>query len=105
MRVNWKIYETKSPKSTLLADNIRGLITTKQKMPRPVASAAQHRWRYVTILIITALLNVFSQSVDVDVDDDGELIQQKQNEKGCLSYCKPAVDFLTLRGLWCFFCG
>ena len=32
----------KSPKSTLLADNARGLTTTKQTKPRPVASAAPH---------------------------------------------------------------
>ena len=32
----------KSPKSTLLADNTRGLVTTKQAKPRPVASAAPH---------------------------------------------------------------
>ena len=31
----------KEPKSTLLA-NTRGLITTKQTKPRPVASAAPH---------------------------------------------------------------
>ena len=35
----------KKPKSTLLADNIRGLITTKQTKPRPVASAAPHSIR------------------------------------------------------------
>ena len=35
---NWKIYETKKPKLTLLADNPQGLITK----PRPVASAAPH---------------------------------------------------------------
>ena len=32
----------KKPKSTLLADNTQGLITTKQTKPRPVASAAPH---------------------------------------------------------------
>ena len=31
-----------SPKSTLLADNTRNLITTKQTKLRPVASAAPH---------------------------------------------------------------
>ena len=39
---NWKIYETKKPKSTLLADNTQGLITTTQTKPRPLASAALH---------------------------------------------------------------
>ena len=32
----------KKPKSTLLADNTRELITTKQTKYRPVASAAPH---------------------------------------------------------------
>ena len=32
----------KHPKSTLLADNARRLITTKQTKPMPVASAAPH---------------------------------------------------------------
>ena len=32
----------KKPKSTLLADNTQGLITTKQTKPRPVASATPH---------------------------------------------------------------
>ena len=32
----------KSPKSTLMADNAQGLITTKQTQSRPVASAAPH---------------------------------------------------------------
>ena len=32
----------KKPKSTLMADNTRGLITTKQTKPRPVAFAAPH---------------------------------------------------------------
>ena len=32
----------KKPKSTLLAENTRGLITTKQTKLRPVASAAPH---------------------------------------------------------------
>ena len=36
------IYETKKPKSNLLASNTRALITTKQTKPRPVASAAPH---------------------------------------------------------------
>ena len=31
-----------SPKSTLLADNTQGLITTKQTKPGPVTSAASH---------------------------------------------------------------
>ena len=36
-------YKTqKNPKSTLLADNTQGLITTKQTKPRPVASAPPH---------------------------------------------------------------
>ena len=34
-----KFMKQKSPKSTLLADNTRGLITTKQTKTRPVASA------------------------------------------------------------------
>ena len=38
----WKFMKRKSPKSTLLADNTRGLTTTKHNMPRPVASAAPH---------------------------------------------------------------
>ena len=33
-------YETKKPKSTLLADNTQGLVTTKQTKPSPVASTA-----------------------------------------------------------------
>ena len=37
-----KFFEIKQPKSTLLADNTQGLITTKQTKPRPVASAASH---------------------------------------------------------------
>ena len=36
--VNWDIYETKSPKSTLLADNTQGY----KIKPRPVPSAAPH---------------------------------------------------------------
>ena len=35
-----KFMKQKKPKSTLLADNTQGLITTKQTTPRPVASAA-----------------------------------------------------------------
>ena len=35
-------FETKKPKSTLLADNTGGLRTTKQTKPRPVASVAPH---------------------------------------------------------------
>ena len=38
---NWKIYETKKPESTRLADKTRG-ITTKQTKLRSVASAASH---------------------------------------------------------------
>ena len=34
--------QKKSPKSTLLADNTLGLITTKQTKPKSVASAALH---------------------------------------------------------------
>ena len=34
--------QQKSPKSTLLADNTRELITTKQRKPWPVALAAPH---------------------------------------------------------------
>ena len=37
-----KIFETKKPKSTLLADNTQGLITAKQTKPRSVASVAPH---------------------------------------------------------------
>ena len=36
--VKLEIYETKSPKSTLLANNTQALMTTKQKKPRPAAS-------------------------------------------------------------------
>ena len=39
---NGKNYETKKPKSTLLADNARGLIITKQTKLRTVASATPH---------------------------------------------------------------
>ena len=35
-----KFYETKKPKSTLLTDNTRELITTKQTKPKLVSSAA-----------------------------------------------------------------
>ena len=40
----------KSPKSTLLSDNTQGLITTKQKKPRPVAYEAPH-CDYITMNI------------------------------------------------------
>ena len=37
-----KLMKQKEPKSTLLADNILGLITAKQTKLRPVATAAPH---------------------------------------------------------------
>ena len=37
-----QFHETKKPKSTLLADNTRGLRTTKQTKPKLVASAASN---------------------------------------------------------------
>ena len=40
---SWKIYETKKPKSIPLANNTRGLITTKQTNPRPVSSVQKGR--------------------------------------------------------------
>ena len=36
------LWNKKKPKSTLLADNKQGLITTKQTKPKPVASRAPH---------------------------------------------------------------
>ena len=38
------LWNKKSPKSTLLADNTEGLITTKQTKPRPVASELENVW-------------------------------------------------------------
>ena len=49
----WKFVKQKKTKSTLLASNTQGLMTTKQTKPRPVASAALHPITtvYVTICI------------------------------------------------------
>ena len=45
-------YETKKPKSTLLANKTRGLITTKQTKPRPVAKGVRED---VSVLLLQRL--------------------------------------------------